>query len=72
MTFLPLMRVAAQLRRIARALEAANRLEEVRQEFEFPTRMMGKPRMVEIHLPTVKEWNEAYAKAHPELEEDGA
>jgi hypothetical protein len=70
MNFTQMGRVAAQLRRIARALETANDLEERRQDRDYPLPPARGSKLVEIHNPTVAEWNAAYQKAHPERAED--
>lgn len=63
------LRVLASLRRIAKALEAQNDLARERLTLEFPDygRRAGKrkaPRLVDLSVASVDEWNEAYHKTH--------
>ena len=55
------LRVLATLRRLAKAMEEANRLERHRQELEYKplpkTEAPPRPAVVFGH-PTVEEWNE--------------
>lgn len=54
------LRVLATLRRIARAMEEANRLEKHRQEIEYAQLPKGeaKTRPSVISHPSVDQWNE--------------
>ena len=62
------LRALVLLRRIAKALEAANDLERERMclEFEEYRRKLKpkarNPRMTEVSHPTNKEWNERWGK----------
>ena len=62
------LRSAAMLRRIAKALEAANELERERMSLEFEEyrrKIKPKarnPRMTEVSHPTNREWNERWDK----------
>ena len=55
---MPLMRIAAQLRRIAKALEEANRLRS-------PVVTIRKPRPAVFGQASVQDLNEAYYDRHP-------
>jgi hypothetical protein len=55
------LRVLATLRRIAKAMEEANRLEKYRQAIEYPPLAKTEPppiRKVVITHPTVEQWNQ--------------
>jgi hypothetical protein len=68
-----MMRVAAQLRRIAKALEQANRLKEEELRSEYPNSSLSlakrRSRLVRIDTPSVKDWNEEFAKSQETVEE---
>jgi len=54
------LRLVGTLRRIAKALEEANRLERFRQEREYPpARVVGNPdrRKLVVSHPSVDDWN---------------
>ena len=53
-----ILRAAAMLRRIAKALEESNRLAEERLVLEFPTKREVKH--FEISQPTKEQWNDKY------------
>ena len=52
------LRIAAMLRRIAKALEEGNRLAEARMDLEFPVKREVKH--FEISQPTKEQWNDKY------------
>lgn len=55
------LRVVAVLRRIAKAMERANQLEEHRQSIEYPRLRDGKDapeKKVKISRPTVGDWDD--------------
>lgn len=58
----PLLRIAAQLRRIAKAIEESNRMA---QERDHPVVAMRKPREAVFSRPSVEEWNEAWHDRNP-------
>jgi hypothetical protein len=68
------VRVLVWLRRIARALDRANVLAEVRLRLDYPAyARTGRvetrtPRVVDVSTPTVEEWNKRWAETHPEEE----
>ena len=69
MTFWTGLRTLAVLRRITKALEAQNDLTRERLTLEFPDygRRTGKrkaPRLVDLGVASVEDWNEAYHKTH--------
>lgn len=54
------LRFLATLRRIAQAMEEANRLEKFRQAIEYPPLAKTEPppiRKVQISHPSVEQWN---------------
>ncbi len=53
-----LLRIAAQLRRIAKAIERSNELYEERHPVVVPR----KPRPAQISVPTVASWNAGYER----------
>jgi hypothetical protein len=60
-----LLRVAANLKRIATALETANDISRERMQREFPpTPRPSRP--IEISHPSVEDWNKRYYKEHNE------
>ncbi len=61
------LRVAAQLKRVAIALEVANDLRRERLEREFPPRVKVG-RMVEVSRPTIEDWNKRYYEEHKQEE----
>lgn len=64
MTFLPMMRVAAQLRRIAKALEHANYIAEEELRLDHPESPLSfrkkRAKLLKIDTPSIKEWNEQW------------
>ena len=53
------LRTLATLRRIAKAMERANELEERRQEIEYATiREAGPSKKMVFSRPTVEDWNQ--------------
>lgn len=56
MAFGPLMRIAGQLRRIAKAIERHNEMEEERSRAMMPR----APRPTEFSVASVEEWNKNY------------
>lgn len=67
------LRVAAQLRRVAKALEASNDLARERLSLDHPEwgRTAGLRRvskLVEVGVASVEDWNERWRADHPEAE----
>lgn len=65
------LRIAAQLRRVAKALEAANDLARERLALDHPEwgRAEGlrrAPRLVDLGVADVADWNERWRDGHPE------
>lgn len=56
LVFFPLMRIAAQLRRIARALERRNEIVEEQSRGPVPR----AARKTEFSVARVEDWNDAY------------
>lgn len=58
------LRVAATLRRIAKAIEEANRIARERMGLEFPPGRSVKH--FEISTPTAEQWNDRYREKRGE------
>jgi hypothetical protein len=59
------LRTLATLRRIAKAMERANQLEERRQEVEYATiKESGPIRKMVFSRPTTEDWNEKVIGRH--------
>ncbi len=58
------LRAVALLRRIAKALERANELEQYRIERDYPpvASTSAAPRMAEVSRPTLEQWNERHRR----------
>ena len=75
MSWISNLRTAAMLRRVAKALEAGNELARTRLSLDHPEwgRREGlrrSPKVVEISVASVAEWNANWRKAHPPEEPD--
>jgi hypothetical protein len=71
MRIFPSLRVVALLRRIAKALERANAINEERVRMEFPNspsakRLAKTPRHTEFSVADPAEWNKRYKESRGE------
>lgn len=67
------LRLLATLRRIAKALEEANRIERAKLTGEVAHRLGEKrraPKVADFSVATPEDWNKRWREQHPEAEEE--